>query len=59
MKKWSNHTITSVTDRIMTALQMSHSSLLNLRNELKKLEEGQKAIQQKLLHEQERPYVLA
>ncbi|CAF4571633.1 unnamed protein product, partial [Rotaria sp. Silwood2] len=49
-------------DRIMAALQISHGSLVNLKNELKQLEEEQqKVLEQQLLKEQQqqRPFVLA
>jgi hypothetical protein len=52
----------NVNDRIMTALQISHGSLVNLKNELKQLEEEQKLLEQKLIEQQQheqRPYVLA
>ncbi len=53
----------NVNDRMMGALQISQSSLVNLKNEWKQLEEEEerKALQQKLLEEQQqqRPYVLA
>ncbi|CAF5048130.1 unnamed protein product [Rotaria sp. Silwood1] len=49
-------------DRIMAALQISHGSLVNLKNELKQLEEEeQKILEQQLLEQQQqqRPYILA
>jgi len=49
-------------DRIMVALEISHGSLVNLKNELKQLEEEeQKILEQQLLEQQkqQRPYVLA
>jgi len=52
----------NVNDRIMAALQISHGSLVNLKNELKQLEEEeQKVLEQQLLEQQQhqRPYVLA
>ncbi|CAF4746107.1 unnamed protein product, partial [Rotaria sp. Silwood2] len=46
-------------DRIMAALHILHGSLVNMKNELKQLEEvEQKVLEQQLL-EQQRPYVLA
>ncbi|CAF1445806.1 unnamed protein product [Rotaria sordida] len=50
----------NVNDHIMAALQISHDSLVNLKNELKQVEEEeQKVLEQKLLEQQQRPYVLA
>ncbi|CAF3355830.1 unnamed protein product [Rotaria sp. Silwood2] len=52
----------NVNDRIMAALQISHGSLVNLKNELKQLEEEQqKVLEQQLLkqEQQHRPFVLA
>ncbi|CAF1146923.1 unnamed protein product [Rotaria sordida] len=51
----------NVNDRIMAALQISHGSLVNLKNELKQLEEQQKVLEQQLFkqQQQQRPFVLA
>ena len=60
-KNGSTIPLYNVNDRIMSALQISHGSLVNLKNELKELEgQKQKALEQKLLQkQQQRPYVLA
>jgi hypothetical protein len=50
----------NVNDHIMAALQISHGSLVNFKNELKQLEEEeQKVLEQQLLKQQQRPFVLA
>ena len=51
-----------INDRIMAALQISHGSVVNLKNELKQLEEEQqKILEQKMFEQQQqqRPYILA